>query len=429
MIGSQDMEILAKVLAEMEEEQGSSFSLESVNIAELQRRTGIPRQKLRTLKKNGFKTKAHGNAGKKREETVITLYEPELICLMKDGVVNSSVCFERLKEIGYAGGLTTVKNFIAAHKDIVPAKRHVASVSVEVDRARRYTTGPGDCFHMDWGFVKVTDTYGNTWNAACFAMVCHHCGLRYVEFFPNATQENLFIGMLHAFTYMGIPKRILTDNMKSVTTGRDSHNLPIWNSTYASFQELVGFHTELCKVAHPFTKGSVERLVRFVKENFVAGRKFYNVNDLNSAALQWCIQQNAKLQTGLGVVPEQVHATEPLSALAADDNRYIPFLAPVRRISYDGMVTYEGRRYGVPLSYTRHTVRVLRNRESLRIIDDATYITVVEHTVDWSKTPHYCEGQFEELLQPEEHPTAPVKVFMSKLDGTGVAEGFEKFNY
>ena len=108
MIGSQDMEILAKVLAEMEEEQGSSFSLESVNIAELQRRTGIPRQKLRTLKKNGFKTKAHGNAGKKREETVITLYEPELICLMKDGVVNSSVCFERLKEIGYAGGLTTV---------------------------------------------------------------------------------------------------------------------------------------------------------------------------------------------------------------------------------------------------------------------------------------------------------------------------------
>lgn len=69
MIGSQDMEILAKVLAEMEEEQGSSFSLESVNIAELQRRTGIPRQKLRTLKKNGFKTKAHGNAGRKREET------------------------------------------------------------------------------------------------------------------------------------------------------------------------------------------------------------------------------------------------------------------------------------------------------------------------------------------------------------------------
>lgn len=47
-------------------------------------------------------------------------------------------------------------------------------------------------------------------------MVCHHCGQRYVEFFPNAKQENLFIGMIHSFRYMGIPKYVLTDNMKSV---------------------------------------------------------------------------------------------------------------------------------------------------------------------------------------------------------------------
>ncbi|EJW91353.1 hypothetical protein EVA_20538, partial [gut metagenome] len=36
------------------------------------------------------------------------------------------------------------------------------------------------------------------------------------EFFPNAKQENLFIGMFHGFRYMGIPQYILTDNKKRV---------------------------------------------------------------------------------------------------------------------------------------------------------------------------------------------------------------------
>ena len=55
------------------------------------------------------------------------------------------------------------------------------------------------------------------WKCACFVMVCHHCGFRYIEFFPNSMQESLFIGMLHAFSVMGVPRRVLTDNMKSVT--------------------------------------------------------------------------------------------------------------------------------------------------------------------------------------------------------------------
>ena len=58
---------------------------------------------------------------------------------------------------------------------------------------------PGEAYQMDWGFVHVENESGGDYRAACFAMVCHHCGERYIEFFPNAKQENLFIGMLHGF--------------------------------------------------------------------------------------------------------------------------------------------------------------------------------------------------------------------------------------
>ena len=77
--------------------------------------------------------------------------------------------------------------------------------------------------------------------------------------------------MIHAFKYLGITKTVLTDNMKSVVTKRNCEGRPIWNHNYEVFMKVVGFETRLCKPYHPFTKGKVERLVQFVKGNFLAG--------------------------------------------------------------------------------------------------------------------------------------------------------------
>ena len=85
--------------------------------------------------------------------------------------------------------------------------------------------------------------------------------------------------MIHAFTYMGIPHYILTDNMKSVVIRRDPEGHPIWQKDYKTFMETIGFQTKLCKPRHPFTKGKVERLIRFVKDNFLAGRVFGTITD------------------------------------------------------------------------------------------------------------------------------------------------------
>lgn len=59
---------------------------------------------------------------------------------------------------------------------------------------------------------------------------------------------------------MGVPKYVLTDNMKSVVLKRDSEGKPIWNLEYEGFMKTVGFQTKLCKPKHPFTKGKVALL-------------------------------------------------------------------------------------------------------------------------------------------------------------------------
>ena len=48
------IEIIAQAIEEMKEVQGEPFSLENVNLAELERRTGITRSRLRRMKANVF---------------------------------------------------------------------------------------------------------------------------------------------------------------------------------------------------------------------------------------------------------------------------------------------------------------------------------------------------------------------------------------
>jgi hypothetical protein len=349
--------------------------------------------------------------------------------LLSSGISNTVICFERLKQLGYTGGHTTVKCYIRQHKYLIPAKRK--QVAPQGNRGRRYHTSPGEAYQMDWGFVYVTTDYGITIKCACFTMICHHCGTCYIEFFPNAKQENLFIGMIHAFRYMGIPRYILTDNMKSVVIKRDFDGNPIWQKDYEDFMKTVGFQTKLCKPRHPFTKGKVERLVRFVKENFLVDRSFLDITDLNQSALDWCNRQNAVYHRATDCVPQQLHETSCSKRTASllETQQIFRYLCPLRKISFDGFVNYEGRRFGVPYRYTGSLVRVRRENTQLYIYSADARSLLVTHTVTWSKQDRYCKDQYANPEQPEEFPTAAIHTEIRKLPLPASNLSFEKFNF
>ena len=412
----------------MKAEAGAAFDLEKVNLAELERRTGITRKRLRNLKKNGFVVKPHGLSGKTKAVTVLTGFTGIIDTLLTRGVTNSCTIKERLDDAGYKGSLTQVKDYITAHRDLIPAKRQLTAP--QGNRGRRYTSDPGESYQMDWGFVNVERNLDASYRAACFAMICHHCGERYVEFFPNAKQENLFIGMLHAFQRMGVPKYVLTDNMRSVVTSRDSEGHPNWNHEYADFMAVVGFETKLCKPRHPFTKGAVERLVKFVKNNFMAGRIFGSITDLNYEALRWCDKQDNRYHDGVYCVPHEEHmehcmkVAKPLD-LSGDVKLY---LWPERRISFDGFVNFEGRRFGVPFWFKGKTCRVSRQNYMLYIYSPDLSRKLSEHNVTWERRASFCEDQFA-AEQPEEFPTAPVSVHMYQPAPPPRSGLFERFNF
>jgi transposase len=421
-------EILAQVLNEMKEELGNRFNLETINLAEVERRSGISRARLRRIKESGFVIKPHGLKGRHPKVTLLTGFTGIIDALLMQGVTNSSVIYERLKENGFQGGLSIVKGYVSSHKNLVPAKRQI--VAPQGNRGRRYQTEPGEAYQMDWGFIEAETDRDQTYKLACFAMICHCCGHRYVEFFPNARQENLFIGMIHAFLYMGVPNYILTDNMKSVVIRRDDEGHPIWQKDYELFMGNLGFSTKLCKPRHPFTKGSVERLIRFVKENFVAGRIFTELTDLNYEAIRWCNNQNNVYHRAVDCVPVQKHADLCMqrASVLEETIELSYYLCPERKISFDGFINYEGRRFGVPYWYLQKTCRVKRDGYVLYIYDVSMTKVLTTHDVTWSRRDSFCKDQYA-VSQPEEHPTVPVRAHIQQLEPKDYDPGFSRFNF
>lgn len=167
-------EIIDAALREMAAEEGDGFDPQACNLAEFCRRTGLTRSRARTVRAHGFRALPHGNSGRRAASGMLAGHTGLVDDLLRKGVINSQVIFERLLGQGYAGGLTTVKTYIAAHRDLVPAKRRQAAQ--QGCRGQRFRTAPGEAYQMDWGFVAVERPGGERARIACFAMVCHHCG-------------------------------------------------------------------------------------------------------------------------------------------------------------------------------------------------------------------------------------------------------------
>ena len=129
-------------------------------------------------------------------------------------------------------------------------------------------------------------------------------------------------------------------------------------------------------------------------------------------------------------IPEREHGESCLSNCheLRKDPGLVGYLCPERKISFDGFVTYEGRRFGVPYWYTEKSCRVMRERYRLHIYSSDMKKELTVHDITWSRRDSYCEDQFV-TEQPEEFPTAPVKTTMFHTPSKALGSGFEKFNF
>ena len=150
-------------------------------------------------------------------------------------------------------------------------------------------TEPGQEGQVDFGYIgKMQDNNGKSRKLYVFVMTLSHSRYRYVEF--TFSQDQVSWAQLHvnAFNFFGgVPAQIILDNLKAGVIKPDIYD-PTLNETYSELSRFYGFTIDPAKVYKPEHKGKVERSIRIVREQLIAGKLYQNITEANIEAIKWC---------------------------------------------------------------------------------------------------------------------------------------------
>jgi transposase len=256
---------------------------------------------------------------------------------------------DEIKPMGYNGSLPTLRRFLHTLK--VPGER-ARRVTV------RYETPPGQQAQADWAFCGTfTSPSGKPIHIYVFLMVLSFSRMMFIRFTTSMKLSVLIECHQAAFEFFGgWPATILYDNMKQVRLSRTQ-----WNEGFLDFCRHYGFAPKTHRPFRPRTKGKVERMVDYMKDNFLAGRSFESVDQLNTEGRHWLDHTaNARLHSTTERVPAELFL-EKEQAVLTPYATVTPYRVsqPVNRIvSWESLVQYEGSRYSVPPAHAGKTVQV-----------------------------------------------------------------------
>src|SRR5919202_2819630 len=236
----------------------------------------------------------------------------------------------------------------------------------------RFEGLPAEYLQVDWGEVRHFP-FSQQPPATRYFLACRlkYSRWSWVHFTTDMRQETLLRGLVDCFLALGwVPWVLVFDNMKTVTSGRDAADQPIWTPALLQLASDFGFHPQACDPGAGNQKGSVESLVKWVKGNFLPGRSFQDDGDLAAQATSWQEQANTRPSAATGAPPlvrlpiegQQGGSLPP----AAQDYGFLV----AGQVSAESLVAVAGNRYSVPVSYVRLAVTVRVHRARVRIWHD-----------------------------------------------------------
>lgn len=329
---------------------------DGLSITEIARRTGKDRKTIRKwIQRDDLPRRQ-----KRSSSSILDPFKPFIQKKMRAGVVNAAKMFRLVKEMGYAGKERIVRAYMAPLRPMVNAPATV-----------RFETEPGRQAQVDWAEFGKVEVDGEARTLYAFIMVLAYSRMLYVEFTTSTEMATFLRCHINAFRFFqGVPKEILYDNLKSVVKDRGEDGRPRFNERFQDFAGYYGFQTRACLPYHAWTKGKVERPVRYLRENFFQGTSFSSVSDLNHQAQHWLgTVANVRVHGTTQVQPIVRFAEERLTPLGLqpdfDTSRYTS-----RRVSREAVVSVEGNRYSVPWHLAGRDVLV-------RLLADGTRLQVV----------------------------------------------------
>ncbi|USK32069.1 IS21 family transposase [Bacillus sp. F19] len=270
--------------------------------------------------------------------------------MLEDGVFNGERLLDEIKQLGYTGGKTILKDYIKPFRDKEKKKYSV-----------RYETLPGEQMQVDWKEIGEIILNGERIKLSMFVATLGYSRMKYAEFTTSQDQEHVLQCLISSFKYFGgVPQKILFDNMRTVTDGREQ-GIVKWNARFAEFAAYYDFIPKACKPYRAKTKGKVERAIQYITNSFYVGTTFDSIEDINLQVERWLDGiGNRKKNDTTDVPPQERWSEEKLSSLPKIN--YDTSYRVYRKTHFDSTLSYKGHKWLLPKEFALKDILV---KESL----------------------------------------------------------------
>lgn len=283
-----------------------------------------------------------------RRTSKLDPFKSEVDRLLGEGIWNATVILDRLRELGFEGQISIVRDYIRPKRALAPSRATV-----------RFETPPGLQLQHDWGYVEA-EVAGERRRIAFAVNVLGYSRAFHVFAAPRADAEHTYESLVRAFEHFGgVPGEVLVDNQKSAVAGRRGGTVR-FNDRFVDLAGHYGLEPRACRIRRARTKGKVERLVRYIKENFfVRHCRFESFAHLNRLLAAWLANTaDQREHRDLGERITERFARERPALQALPRARFDTAYREHRQVSWDGYISVAGNRYSVPDRYCGQTVAI-----------------------------------------------------------------------
>jgi transposase len=327
-------------------------------------------------------------------------FKAEIARLLESHAFSAVQILMRIREQGYAGGYSIVKDYVRA---IRPQKRPA------------YLTlafAPGECAQVDWGCYGSVAVGNTRRRLSFFVMVLCYSRMLYVEFTVSQSLEHFLACHKNAFDFFGhVPKKIMVDNLKSAVLRRIVGRLPVFNPRYLDFANHYGFTITPCNVGRGNEKGRVENAVGYVKKNFLAGLEIPDFAALGPAVRNWLqTVANVRIHGETRKKPAELFEAERPCLLPLPANGFDIATVSPQRASSQFRITCDTNRYSVPAEYAGRRLTVKTDPE--RICVYAGEKLIARHPRSYERYQDFEDPDHPKALLAQRKKARDQKIFM-----------------
>jgi transposase len=287
---------------------------------------------------------------------------------------------------GYAGSDRNFRRLVA------DAKRQWRHGQARAAGRRPAVWTPGEVLAVDWGTEVVA---GRRTHVFCAVLAWSR--YRFVRFAPDEQQATTLGLLAECFEELGgVPKLVLADRMACLK-GNVVANVVVPAPEYVRFASHYRFRPDFCHAADPESKGIVENLVGYAKDDLLVPLELDEdpwadgYAGLNQRARAWCEEVNGRRHSEIHAVPvARLHGEDGAGGGEVELLGDLPSLrlqvgpAPItRKVDKLSCIRFGSARYSVPNRLIGRVVTVLVDERDrvLRVIEPVTGEVHAEHAL------------------------------------------------